>query len=152
MRLAGGEREGEREREEGKREGGKRGGRGKAGRGPQFPNPCSQSLRGTAGRSGVWDPGQAWLWGRWGRWAQAHRDSRTPQLARPGRTQAEAKINVRRADRGRPVGRLNTHPHLATQRASVHAGPGARVGPTAGPPRPPDLRGKPRRGRPAPSH
>ena len=76
-----------------------------------------------------------------GRWALAHRDSRTPQLARPGRTQAEAKINVRRADRGRPVGGPNTHPHLATQRASVHAGPGARVGPTAGPPWPPDLMG-----------
>lgn len=71
----------------------------------------------------------------------AHRDSRTPQLARPGRTQAEAKINAHPADRGRPVGGPNTHPHLATQRASVHAGPGARAGPTAGPPRLPDLMG-----------
>lgn len=72
----------------------------------------------------------------------AHRDSRTPQLARPGRTQAEAKINAHPADRGRPVGGPNTHPHLTTQRASVHAGPGARAGPTAGPPRLPDLMGR----------
>lgn len=41
------------EREEGERE------RGKAG-GPQFPNPRSRSLGGTAGDVGVWNPGQAW--------------------------------------------------------------------------------------------
>lgn len=39
------------------------------------------------------------------------------------------------------MGGPNTYPHLATQQASVHAGPGARVGPTAGPPWPPDLMG-----------
>lgn len=39
------------------------------------------------------------------------------------------------------MGGPNTHPHLATQRASVHAGPGARAGPGAGPPRLPDLMG-----------
>ena len=61
-------------------------------------------------------------------------------MARLGRTQAEAKINAHRADRGRPVGRPNTHPPLTTQRASVHAGPRAWAGPTAGPPRP-DLMG-----------
>lgn len=96
------------------------------------------ALRASEGQPWVWDPGQAWLWEQW---AQPHGDSRTPQLARPGRTQAEAKINAHRADRERPVGGPNTYPHLATQRASVHAGPGAQAGPTAGPPWPPNLMG-----------
>lgn len=60
------------------------------------------ALRASEGQPWVWDPGQAWLWEQW---AQAHGDNRTPQLARPGRTRAEAKINAQRAQReacGRP--------------------------------------------------
>lgn len=65
------------------------------------------------------------------------------QLARLERTQTEAKINVRRADRGRPVGGPNTRPHLAAaQQASVHARPGARAGPPARPLRLHDLMGR----------
>lgn len=141
MRLAGGERERERGSGRGEREGGRRGGRGSR-QGASVSKSALSGPRRDSGRHGGVGPGAGLAagYGR-GRWALAHRDSRTPQLARPGRTQAEAKINVRRADRGRPVGGPNTHPHLATQRASVHAGPGARVGPTAGPPWPPHLMG-----------
>lgn len=39
------------------------------------------------------------------------------------------------------MGGPNTYPHLTTQRASVHDRPGARAGPTAGPPRLPNLMG-----------
>lgn len=137
MRLAGGER-GREGAGGGDERGRKERGQGKSGRGLQFPNHALRASEGQQGGAGVGDPGPTWPRGQW---AQAHGDSRTPQLARPRRTRAEAKINVRRADRARPVGGPNIHPHLTTQRASVHAGPGARVGPTAGPPRPPDLRG-----------
>lgn len=137
MRLAGGER-GREGAGGGDERGRKERGQGKSGRGLQSPNHALRASEGQQGGVGVGDPGPTWPWGQW---AQAHGDSRTPQLARPRRTRAEAKINVRRADRARPVGGPNIHPHLTTQRASVHAGPGARVGPTAGPPRPPDLRG-----------
>lgn len=54
-----------------------------------------------------------------------------------GRSQDQCTPGRQREACGGP----NTHPHLTTQRASVHAGPGARAGPTAGPPRPPDLMG-----------
>lgn len=122
--AGGGEKRGRKER------------RGEGKRGPQFPNPCSRSCGGTAPGCGTQ--------GRPGSGGDGLRPTETaqhPRLARPGHSQAEAKINAHWADRGRPVGGPNTYPHLTTQRASVHDRPGARAGPTAGPPRLPDLMG-----------
>lgn len=127
------EREGERERRRG-RERRKERGQGKSGRGLQSPNHALRAWR--VSRAVGWGPGPTCPGG------SGLRPMETAgHPSWPGQDDtAEAKINVRWVTE-RVCGAAQTYTRTHHTMASVHAGPGARVGPTAGPPRPPDLRG-----------